>query len=117
MKQEEIYDKIRKWSQEAGECFNDCFTHDTVDNTQWAEFLVKEGLIQRGHAILQSISEGEDYFDQEYLYEIKPYYDEETGERLDEEMENYHYNMSLVAKFISENDDYIELFNEFIKNR
>jgi len=114
-KQEEVYNKICSWESEAGECFNDRFSYDTIANQDWGEFLMKEGLVERGHNVIkESLTEQSPFSEHTELYEIKPYYNEETGDRLDEEMDNYHYNMMLVAKFIAGNKDYLNAFNEFI---
>ena len=114
MKSSEILRRILDWEQDAGESFFDYFCHDTVKDSSWAFFLLGKGLNKHGNAIINEILNDNECIDQGVLYEIKPEYIEcHPNEKYSSE--NYEYNLSVMAEFISCTKYYTDLFIEFLK--
>ncbi len=98
MTTQELVDKIREWEVDAGESFNDYFTHDNVYNISWAFWLIGKGFVEHGNAIVEEHNkEGNTthYVGQEELYEVHPEHEDENWSE-----ENYLKNVALVAEFL-----------------
>lgn len=117
MTAEELKDKIREWEYEAGESFNDYFSHDRVYNISWAFWLIGKGFIEHGNSIIEEHNKpGNDshYVGQEELYQIYPEYVglNEYGDPKWME-DNYEKNVLLMAEFLLATSTYRKRLKEW----
>jgi len=113
MTKEQLVEKINDWTSDLGESFTDYFMHDCIKNIDWAKWLLDNGYTEKANELLEIIESGEDYIDQETLYEIYPEYNDNG--RWDRE--SYDKNVEIWADFLVNNPFYlkrvIKFFDEF----
>lgn len=107
---EEMIDLIKDWEYNAGESFTDYFMHDNVVWANWLFWLLGKG----GHdefavKALEKLSSGEDYLDQEELFDMH-----NTVENWNDE--NYDKNVELWAEFLTATPTYQKRLEEFLKD-
>jgi len=104
----EIFDVMCNFEMEMGESFNDYFSHDNVADNSWAFFLLGKGHTKHANHIIGEILRGETCIDQEELYDVKSYDDDNVGG-------DWEFNMELMAEFLSSSDYYRDKFLTWIK--
>lgn len=96
--------KIRSWELDAGESFTDYYMHDRVKNVSWAFWLLGKGFSERANTLIDLIQSGQQYIDQELLYEL---YDQDITEGESSWDEEVHKKNILVwAEFLIASDRY-----------
>lgn len=105
---EEIVDWIREWECDAGESFNDYFTHGLVLDLDWLSYLREKGFDDRVEEILEETWSAHGCMDQQLLYDIYSY-EGEWSEEI------YRKDIALLAEFLINNPKYYDAFEEFIK--
>jgi len=112
MTTQELKDRIIDWEHNAGESFNDCFTHDNVKDVSWAFWLLGKGYNDHALVIIEELGRGETCLDQELLYDIYPLYD---GSVPDQHKENYNKNVELIAEFLLDTPYYTKMVEKFLE--
>jgi len=113
MTKEELFDKITDWETDAGESFNDYFSHDHIKDSSWAFWLLGKGFNDHANEIINQILAGKTCIDQEILYNIFPVYDE--NEKFI--YENYDKNLMLLSEFLVSSPYYLKMVTEWFDNK
>lgn len=114
MNKEEVFDKICKFEEDYGESFFDYFTHDNVNDSSWAFWLLGKGFNEKANQIIQLILEGEECIDQDILYEV---YSSDTLEEDVWNEEIWNKNMKLQAEFLCSTPYYLAKVEHFFNER
>ena len=112
---EKIFEEIVVWEESMGECFYDYFCHDNISNVSWAFFLLGKGFVKHANDIVNEHVNNDGYVGQEELYELKPVNGGEIELSVDEERENWRYNMEVMSEFLSLTDFYQNKLTNFFK--
>lgn len=108
MTREELYKKIQQWESDNGESFVDYFAHDSVKPVSWAFWCIGRGYVEHGNIIANLIESGEDYIEQDVLFDIHPEYINDVYN-----VENADTNTMILADFLTASEIYQKRVTEF----
>jgi len=108
MTKEKIFELICDWEENIQESFTDYYSGN-IPTQEWAEFLMREGFVVFGHELLKKLG-GTKFIRLHERFEIKPTYDK-NGDYVHKRWE---FNIKLIAKYISEEEETMETFNKFM---
>lgn len=114
---EELIEKISQWESNAGESFTDYFMHDNVNAQSWAFWLLGKGFNKQALNIIRGLEKGENYFDQEELFEIYPEYEYQDDKDPKWLNESYQKNKKVWAEFLTATESYQKRVSNFFKEQ
>lgn len=109
MTKEELFDKITDWEADAGESFNDYFSHDSIKDSSWAFWLLGKGFTDHANEIINQILSQTTCIDQAVLYDIFPIRDENDNFIF----ENYEKNLMLISEFLVSTSFYLKMVTDW----